>query len=191
VNYNGLSDEALIELVSRGEADALSVLYDRYSPLAFALARRMLGDGEAASEVIQDAFLNVWRGAAIFQPERGRFSSWLMTMVRHLAIDELRRRRSRMGGGVPRAFAISFMGNDQPSDEGEDGVWARLHNHEIRKALSQLPKPQREAIELAYFHGLTQREIADHLGDSLGTVKTRVRLGLQKLRELLYPYQKP
>ena len=182
MNYNGLSDEALIVLVSRGKTEALSILYDRHSPLAFALARRMLRDEETASEVIQDAFLNVWRGAASFRPERGRFLSWLMSVVRHLAIDELRRRRSKTKAGMFENLSITSKEKNQ---SGGDGAWDGLLNHDIHKALSKLPDQQRQVIELAYFQGFTQQEISDHLGDSLGTVKTRVRLGLQKLREFL------
>ena len=171
-------------MVSRGETDALAVLYDRHSPIAFALARRMLRDEETASEVIQDAFLNVWRGSATFRPERGRFAAWLMSVVRHLAIDELRRRRSK-----PKANPIdtSSITSKDKDTSGDDGMWGKLVNHEIRSALSKLPDQQRQVIELAYFQGFTQQEISDHTGDSLGTVKTRVRLGLQKLKEFLYP----
>lgn len=174
------SDEVLVSRVARGERDALAVLYDRYGGAAYSLAGSILGDWMSAEEVTQDAFLRVWRAASAYQPTKAAFATWLMAIVRHRAIDELRRR------GLPAGVEPPISLENPASVEGQ-GISVEesvLRGLRMRTALSRLPDDQRRVILLSYFLGLTQREIAERLDAPLGTVKTRMRLGLQKLRDL-------
>jgi RNA polymerase sigma-70 factor (ECF subfamily) len=175
------SDEALM-LALAERAEALDPLYERHGGAALGLAIRMLGERETAEEVVQEAFLSLWRNAQRFDPARGTVRTWLLGIVHNRAIDRLR-------GRPPTAPLPDDLGAD-PSRESD--VWAqavqRLDLQEIMQALQQLPTEQRETIELAYFAGLTQAQIAALLRLPLGTVKGRMRLALVRLRTLLQPY---
>lgn len=176
-------DRELVQQVAAGNQEAVALLYERYATPAFSLALRVVGDRESAEEIVQEAFLRVWNHARSFDPQRGRFASWLLSIIHNLAVNELRRRRSRPQSAPG---ADEMLVNLHESDPGpEDMAWATVRRSTIRAALTQLPQAQRQAIELAFFRGLTQMEIAETLGDPLGTVKTRIRLGLQKLNRLL------
>jgi RNA polymerase sigma-70 factor (ECF subfamily) len=177
------SDRELIQRVTAGDQQAVATLYERYATPAFSLALRVVGDRESAEEIVQEAFMRVWSHARSFDPQRGRFASWLLSIIHNLAVNELRRRRSR-----PQVApgADELLGSLHEADPGpEEVAWAAARRRTIREALTQLPQPQRQAIELAFFRGLTQMEIAETLGHPLGTVKTRIRLGMQKLNHLL------
>ena len=175
-----VSDEVLVSRVAGGEREALADLYDRYGGVAFSLAVSILGDRMSAEEVTQDAFLRVWRAASAYQPTRGAFATWLMAIVRNRAIDELR--RGRLPPGVEPPIPLQNPASIEETAPGvEESV---LRGVRMRRALSWLPDEQRRVILLSYFLGLTHREIAERLGAPLGTIKTRMRLGLQKLREL-------
>jgi len=175
-------DLQLIQAVVRQDPAALMALYDRHGRLAFALAYRVLGDPGAAEEAVQDAFMLVWRRAATFDPSRGSgVRAWLTTIVHHRAIDLLRKRSGRLRDQTPLDEAEAAVASPEPWGE----VAARLDRDRVRAAVAALPDDQQRAIELAYFDGLSHREIADRTGMPLGTVKGRVRLGLRKLRGLL------
>jgi RNA polymerase sigma-70 factor (ECF subfamily) len=178
-------DEALLARVAAGDSRALETLYDRYSRVVYSSALRILGMAELAEEVVQETFWRVWRRSGTFQPGRGQASSWILGIAHNLAIDELRRQRARPspvydeeGRPVLRDMEDSRM---DVAGAALDSEQRRL----ISAALDQIPAEQREAIELAYFGGLSQSEIASRLQNPLGTVKTRIRLGLQKLRDIL------
>jgi RNA polymerase sigma-70 factor (ECF subfamily) len=175
-------DNALIQFVAQGDSAALAELYDRYGRLAYGLAYRVLSDGQAAEEAVQDAFLQVWRKAGTFDPERGAgFRAWLLTIVHNRAIDTLRRRARHDSREVELDPGAPFQGDADPVFE----VLGNLDRDQIRKAMATLPADQRNTIEMAYFEGLTHREIAERHSLPLGTVKGRLRLGLHKLHELL------
>jgi RNA polymerase sigma-70 factor (ECF subfamily) len=162
-----LSDEALVALVARGDEDALAELYDRYGRTAYGLARRILRDGALAEDAVQEAFLALWRTAHRFVPERARASTWLLTLVHRRAVEPL--------DGAP-----------EPAGAGaDDDALLRFERERVQAALAQLPDTQREALELAYFGGFTQAELADRLGQPLGTIKSRMFSGLRRLAELL------
>jgi RNA polymerase sigma-70 factor, ECF subfamily len=182
VEFETLRDEELLALVVRRYEPALGALYDRYNRMVYAVALRITGDRQTAEEVVQDVFQNVWQTAASFQPGMGLFVSWLMGVTRHRAIDAIRSKRERS-----RATEQPFIeGWDMPDETSIDRVVDQRELREtVRQALSELPTPQRQTIELAYYGGLTRAEIATRLGEPLGTVKTRMRLGLMKLRDLL------
>lgn len=167
---------------SRDDA-ALGVVYDRYAGIAFALAYRTLGDRGQAEDVVQEAFLSLWRRAGTFDSERGNLKSWLMTIVRNAAID---RRRGRF-----RHEATEQNIDDHAYRLESDDLWGdverNLTGETVREALDVLPASQREVIQLAYFNGLSQSEIAERTGLPLGTIKSRARLGLRKLHEVLQP----
>lgn len=174
-------DVELLRSIASGDAESLVALYDRYGRLAFGLAYRILGDAPAAEEVVQDAFMRVWRQAARFDPSRGAVRSWLLSIVHNRSIDLLRgregRRRSESGlEGIERTLA-------EPDVWGE--VALTLRRERVRHAVAALPAEQRSAIELAYFDGLTHSEIAERTGIPLGTIKSRLRLGLKKLHDAL------
>lgn len=180
-----LSDADLIGRAAAGEARALEVLYDRYSRVVFSFALRIVGNRELAEELLQEAFFRAWQQGAAFQSSRGSFVTWLLSITHNLAIDEvrkLRRRPQKADSEDPAALLDSMPDN---AEDIEETVWLGALRETIRRAMEQLPPPQRQAIEMAYFSGLTQREIADALGEPLGTIKTRMRLGFQKLREAL------
>jgi RNA polymerase sigma-70 factor, ECF subfamily len=184
-NFVDLSDVDLIGRASEGDARALEVLYDRYSRVVFSFALRIVGDSQVAEEVLQEVFFRAWQQGSAFTSTRGSFITWLLSITHNMAIDEVRRRRRRpqkADSEDPESVlaAVADTGTDV-----EEEVWLGSLRETIVEALESLPPPQREAIELAYFQGLTQREIAERLGDPLGTIKTRMRLGLQKLREQL------
>jgi RNA polymerase sigma-70 factor (ECF subfamily) len=174
------SDDELLASIQRREMRALETLYDRHRIVAYSLALRMLGSPADAEEVVQESFLNVWRAAETYRSGRGAVRSWLLSIVHHRAIDRLRGRQSRP---VP---VVLEEGMDLPdrADVWEE-VADRLTGQEVRAALQQLPAEQREAIELAYFKGYTQTQIAHIMTVPVGTVKGRMRLGLHKLRSLL------
>jgi RNA polymerase sigma-70 factor (ECF subfamily) len=183
VDYSELDDTALVALIARRDEGALSALYDRYSRLAFSLAMRIVGERSLAEEITADAFVSVWRSAGSFTAERGRFVTWLLSVVRHRAIDELRRLNVR-----PEGTAVELNEALQSTalpDGLDDLMDVRQRQSVVRAALASLPVPQRQALELAYFGGLTQQEIADKTGTPLGTIKTRMRLGLLKMRDEL------
>lgn len=176
------SDEELMDRMARKEGAALSLLYDRYGRLAFSLAISILHDPSTAEEIVQEVFTTVWRMASEFRPERGKVSSWLMTICRHRSIDELRRRRIRPAVELTEhLFELELTDGGDPA-ESALYVFERAH---LKEALACLPGEQRSAIQLAYFEGWTQREIADRGKIPLSTVKTRMRRGLAKLRESL------
>jgi RNA polymerase sigma-70 factor (ECF subfamily) len=184
MDYSRLDDAALVALVARRDEAALAALYDRYARLVYSVAFRVVGQRQLAEDVTLDAFQNVWQAAASFRQDRGRFATWLMSVARHRAIDELRRLGVR-----PEGNAVDL---DQDTENGvlradsvEDIVSLRQSRDAVRRALADLPEPQRRALELAYFGGLTQQEIAERLDTPLGTIKTRMRMGMQKLRRAL------
>jgi RNA polymerase sigma-70 factor, ECF subfamily len=177
-DFAHLSDEALIALVERAEEGALAELYDRFGRPAYSLAFRMLRDHALAEDAVQEAFLTVWRNASRFVPERSKASTWLLTMVHHRAVDLVRREERRR--------ADSLEGVPEPLGEStEDTVWLRFERERVQAALRTLPDQQREAIELAYYGGFTQAELADRLDQPLGTIKSRMFAGLSRLREVL------
>jgi len=171
--------------VAAGDSDALAQLFKRYSGTVYSLAYRMLNDREGAEELLNEAFVRVWRQAPSFDARRGKFSTWLMSVARNLGIDQLRSRRARPQRSDPLNPDDAELDLADESVNVERDVWNAERRRLIRQALQELPAPQREALELAYFEGLTQSEISAKLGDPLGTTKTRIRLGLQKLRDLL------
>lgn len=182
-----LSDAELIGRAGEGEARALEVLYDRYSSVVFSFALRLVGDRQLAEEVLQEVFFRAWQQGGSFSQKRGTFITWLLSITHNLAIDEIRKRRRRpqkAESEEPEALLAAVPDTGSGADV-EDEVWLGALRETIVGALDQLPPPQREAIELAYYQGLTQREIAETLGEPLGTIKTRMRLGLLKLREAL------
>lgn len=176
-----IADHRLIEGLARQEVGALESLYDRYGKIAFSLAYRIVGERGAAEDVVQDAFLSVWRQAKTYRSERGSPKTWLMAIVHNRSIDRL---RSHAAG----ASSVSI--DEVPEDFGAEPspwqeVWNELRGSTVRDALDRLPVEQKKSIELAYFSGYTQAEIADLMGVPLGTVKGRMRIGLQKLKAML------
>ena len=173
-----LSDEALVALVARGDEGALAELYDRVGRVAYGLAFKVLRDDRLAEDAVQEAFLQVWRGATDYRPERAKASTWVLTFVHRRAVDLVRReerRRSEPEAALP-----------EPTGPGADeAVVSRSRREIVQDALSRLPADQREAIELAYYGGLTQSELAEQLSQPLGTIKSRMFTGLQRLQVLL------
>jgi RNA polymerase sigma factor (sigma-70 family) len=173
-----LSDEALVALVARSDETALAELYDRHGRLAFGLALRVVRDDALAQDAVQDAFMDVWRTAARFVPERAKASTWVLTLVHRRAVDVVRREQRRRAEPLEAAPHATGEATDE-------AAWLRLERTRVQDALRRLPDPQREALELAYYGGFTQSELAERLGEPLGTIKSRMFAGLTRLRELL------
>lgn len=183
-------DLAAVARLVAGDERGLAELYDRHGTLAYSLAAAILHDGPDAEEVVADAFSQVWRTAANFDPSRGSVVAWITTIVRTRALDLIRsqRRRARM---LDRAEALADGGTAPGLGAGAEMADRAVELSEaqvlVRRALDELPAPQRVALELAYFSGLSQSEIAERLGEPLGTIKTRMRSGMEKLRQSLGP----
>jgi len=174
----GADDRAIMAAVAAGELGALDRLYEQHGAMAYSIALRITGDPATAEDVVQDAFIGAWRNASRYAGERGSVRTWLLSIVHHRAIDAVRRRRASSAlpepeGPLPEALTLPDAWSD---------VEARLDGAAVRTALAAIPVAQREVIELAYFGGLTQAEIASQLAVPLGTVKSRIRLGLVALR---------
>jgi len=176
-----LSEEALVALVARGEEVALAELYDRVGRMAYGLAFRVLRDDRLAEDAVQDAFLTVWRTAAGYSAERAKATTWILTLVHRRAVDLVRREQRRRAGPLDDADGRE----EAASASAEEAAWLHFERERVQAALRQLPDTQREAIELAYFGGFTQSELAERLGQPLGTIKSRMFAGLARLRELL------
>jgi RNA polymerase sigma factor (sigma-70 family) len=174
-----LSDEALVALVARSDEDALAALYDRFGRVAYGLALRVVRDRTLAEDAVQEAFLTVWRNADRFMPERAKASTWILTFAHRRAVDLVRREERR------RTEPLSQTPVEDTAPPPDEEAWLRLRRERVQKALRMLPDQQREALELAYFGGFTQSELAERLGEPLGTIKSRMFTGLARLRELL------
>jgi len=174
-------DGELAEGLRRRDPLAMEVLYERLNRQAFGLAYRILGDGPSAEDVVQEALLTVWRQADRIDAARGRVNSFVMTLVHHKAIDALRVKR----GQQARQVSVDFASVEKADADFSERVLESIAGGEVREAMSELPEDQRRPIEMAYFEGLTHIEIADALGLPLGTVKSRLRLGLEKMRAAL------
>ena len=175
-----LSDEALVALVARGDEDALAELYDRVGRVAYGLALRVLRDERHAEDAVQEAFLQVWRSAATFRAERAKASTWILTLVHRRAVDLVRREERRQADPLTDDSAAGVG-----REETDEAAWLRFERERVQAALKQLPDVQREALELAYYGGFSQSELAERLGVPLGTIKSRMFAGLARLRELL------
>ena len=176
-----LSDEALVALVARGDDTAVAELYDRNGRMAYGLAYRVLRDARLAEDAVQEGFLAVWRTAASFSADRAKASTWILTLVHRRAVDLVRREQRRKTESYDETG-----GYEHPSDpSAEDAAWLHFDRVRVQEALKHLPDTQREAIELAYYGGFSQSELAERLGLPLGTIKSRMFAGLARLRELL------
>ena len=173
-----------MRLITRAQPDALHALYDRYSRLVFSLALNMVGDRAVAEEITLDVFTRVWEKAATYRADQAKVNTWLTSIVRYRAIDVLRQRRVR-----PDHDSLSWaeVSNDHLAAHNDPAETAELHirQQHVRAAVAELPEDQQQALALAYFKGYTHRQIATALDLPLGTVKTRIRLAMQKLRQLL------
>src|SRR4051794_36673064 len=178
-SFAHLSDEAVVALVASSDETALAELYDRFGRLAYGLALRVLRDERLAEDAVQEAFLAAWRNADRFMPERGKASNWLLTFVHRRAVDLVRREDRR------RAEPLAETVEPTPSESAEEDAWLRFERERVQAALRQLPDQQREALELAYYGGFSQSELAERLGQPVGTIKSRMFTGLARLRELL------
>src|SRR6266540_4576495 len=179
------SDDAfLIRLIADARADAIKELYDRYNRLVFSVALAIVGDRSVAEEVTLDVFVHVWRGAKTYRPERAKVSTWLLAITRHHAIDILRWQNSH-----PDAKSLdlndALLQNQTATPSPETQVDISLQRERIRQAIAQLPTEQQQVLILAYFRGYTHQQIAEILEQPLGTVKTRIRLAMQKLRRII------
>ncbi len=177
--YLLLADEDLISLAGDGEAGAFAALYDRHGRAAYSLAYRMMGERQAAEDLVQEAFLQVWRAAGTYRAERGSVRTWVLSIVHHRGVDQLRSaaRRRQIGDRAEATAPTS-----QPSEAFAE-TWRNSQRDRVREALQVLPPEQLKVLELAYFSGYTHVEIAELLDLPLGTVKGRMRLGMKKIRE--------
>ncbi len=175
------SDDALLDAIRRRDETAIAALYDRYGRLAFGLAYRVLGERNAAEDVVQEAFLSVWRRAASFETARGSARTWVLSIVHHRAIDRLRGTAGRIRQDVPIDDFERTLATEDPWRE----VSQVIQRETLQRAIATLPDAQRQAVELAYFDGYTQQEIAQKMDVPVGTVKGRLRLAMQRLRSLL------
>jgi RNA polymerase sigma-70 factor (ECF subfamily) len=186
VDYADLPDEQLMARLAMRDIKAFEALYDRYGTLVYSTALRVVGDVQLAEDIAQEVFLRIWRRPDQYVPQRGRFVTWLLSVARNGAVDQIRmrgRRRRHETAGEESARQL-------PADEGRDpALMAQLadERQKVRQALTSLPAEQRRVIEMAYYGGYTQQEIAELLNQPLGTVKTRIRLAMQKLRAALEP----
>lgn len=170
--------------IAQGDKGALARLYDLLGKPLYSLALRITGDAAEAQDVVHDVFIQLWNRAGAYQPERGSFFAWAATLTRNRALDRVRMHRRR--GEIVRESAADILPAGDTSDfDSGDALWLREKAGAVRHALADLPNEQRTAIELAFFSGLTQQEIAQRLGDPLGTVKARIRRGLLRLRDIL------
>ena len=177
-----LADEELIQLVQAGDSDAFELIYDRHGGPAFSLAYRMVGDRAAAEDITQEAFLSFWRSKLGYRPERGSVRNWILGIVHHRGIDALRR---NLVHERRRASSEGIEEREEAAELTDLEAFRRDEAREVRAALEQLPDEQGRVIELAYFGGFTHTEIAAMLATPVGTVKGRMRLGLDKLRRRL------
>jgi RNA polymerase sigma-70 factor (ECF subfamily) len=181
-----LTDEVLLQLLRLGNESALGAFYDRYGKMAYSLAYRMLGDVHAAEDAVQEAFINVWRRAGSFSVARGTARTWIMAVVHHRSIDIGRKRR----GIAPRELPLEL----DRLPENHTDTWSEVSNtldrEVLRECLERIPEDQRKAIQMAFFDGYTQREIAELKGIPLGTVKGRICIGMEKLRSLLHDLER-
>jgi RNA polymerase sigma-70 factor (ECF subfamily) len=175
-----LSDEALVALMARGDEDALAELYDRVGRIAYGLALRVLRDERHAEDAVQEAFLQVWQSAATFRADRSKASTWILTLVHRRSVDLVRREERRQADPLIDDSAAGIA-----PEETDEAAWLRFERERVQSALKQLPDVQREALELAYYGGFSQSELAERLGVPLGTIKSRMFAGLARLRELL------
>jgi RNA polymerase sigma-70 factor, ECF subfamily len=186
VEYSQYTDETLLHLIARRDVDALAALYDRHAQTLYNMITRIVRDRAGADEILQDTFWQVWRKASGFQGD-GAAAAWLYRIARNKSLDHLRRQKAR-----PQPIATdwedehSFVATQRAPDADVEQIteraWQRQH---VRQALASIPPEQRRCLVLAYFEGMTQREIAEHTATPVGTVKTRMRMGLEKLERVL------
>lgn len=180
---------SLLPAVATGDTSAFERLYDLYSSTLYALLLRILGDAEDAQEVLQESFVQIWNRASMFDQSRGSEMAWLVSVARSRAIDRIRARRTRSTRESEAHREISIRSENVVKARGLDDAILGEQQKAVREALRELPDAQRKALEMAYFEGLSQSEIADATGEPLGTVKTRMQLGMKKLRERLQRFR--
>ncbi len=180
--YAEQDDRALVALVLSGDPEALEALYGRYGRACYGLARRILTDEQLAQDVVQEVFLAVWRDVSRFDATRGGFSTWLLSMTHHKAVDSVRREENLR---KRRTSADLLDMRESEAPKVDEAVWSLVRRERVREVLKTLPQPQREALTLAYFGGYTQREIAGLTATPLGTVKTRMLAGMKRMKESL------
>lgn len=185
MSRSGISDEQLLSQVTEGDAAALETLYDRYAAAVMGLAVKVTEDRALAEEVVQETFWRVWRSANSFRARRGGFTTWLFSIARNFSIDLARRRKARPQPVRDDTEADRIEQIPDVNADVIESVWTAMKHRQVRAAMAGLPAEQSRVIELAYFSGLTRQEIADVTGEPLGTIHTRARLALQKLREAL------
>ena len=181
---NELSDEALLHAIAGGAVWAMDSLYQRYSRILYSLAYRMVADHQIAEDLLQDAFLSVWRRSTSYSPQAGAARSWLISIIHHRAIDHLRRVRRRSSMQEAPLEELEFDERTAVADAWDE-AWRSVQSSQVRAALMKIPTEQRMVIELAYFQGWTHTEIAEGTQTPLGTVKARMRLGLNHLKRAL------
>lgn len=175
------SDAALLAAVARGDQDAFAVLYDRFAGVVYGVVRRTLRDPAQSEEVAQEVLVELWRTANRYDPSRGGVSTWILTLAHRRAVDRVRSEQSRRN----RTERLAATDHHRDHDEVAEQVALHLEHEQVRAALDTLTPLQREAVELAYYRGYTYREVAEQLGAPLGTIKTRMRDGLIRLRDAL------
>lgn len=197
MDYDTLDDVALISAIGQLSKvggsnlelnEKISLLYDRFGRLVYSIAIHLVGDNETAEEITQDVFVQIFEGAHTYRPELSKVSSWIISITRHRAIDEIRKRSTR-----PEKDGVDWldeageeMAKGIPSVDGPEGlVETRISQDRVRNVLSVLPEDQKQVLNLAYFGGYSQHEIAELLGEPLGTVKSRIRIAMQKIRTIL------
>lgn len=178
-----ISDADLMAALAAGDADAMGLLYDRFSRPVYAFAFRMMGDRDHAEDVMQEVFLRAWRRSARFSDSRGSLISWLLSITHNMAIDELRKKQRRPQKAESTEPELLLTTLRDTGLSIEDLAIGTERGQIVRRVLAEIPENQRVVLELGYFQGMTQREIAEHLGAPLGTIKTRMRLALRKLQD--------
>jgi RNA polymerase sigma-70 factor (ECF subfamily) len=181
---DSVDDALLLKHIANGQESAVEALYDRYNRLVFSVALAVVGDRSIAEEVTLDVFVHVWRGAKTYDPARAKVSTWLVAIARHHAIDILRWQNSRLDSKSLMLEDMHLQVDPDPLDPEEQTELSIERKH-VQGALAELPPDQRQALFLAYFKGYSHQQISDLLAQPLGTVKTRIRLAMQKLRQIL------
>lgn len=179
--YEAANEAALITRLRARDQAALAELYAQYSGVVYALALKILGQPQDAEDVVVDSFWQIWQQAENYNAERGQLRSWVVTIGRSRALDRFRALRRGPMAGAEELDVNQSATTDNPEQE----AWALQQSEQVRRALASLPQEQRAALELAYYYGFSQSEVAERLGEPLGTIKTRIRLGMMKLREQL------